>query len=85
MRLWNVILWRAPREEPLVASIRTQPVQDKLRERWYDQMFASDRAGHFFVGNIAAHPRTFMLLSVFCPKANVVQCVQCVQDSPFGD
>lgn len=57
-------------------------VRDKLRERWYDSVFAPDRAVHFFVGNIAAHPRTFMLLGLFYPKANVVQYVQ---DSLFGE
>jgi len=56
-------------------------VQDKLRERWYDSIFTRDRAVHFFVGNIAAHPRTFMLLGVFYPKAHVVEYVQ---DSLFG-
>ncbi|MGW2567591.1 hypothetical protein [Streptomyces sp. NPDC001537] len=57
-------------------------VHDKLRERWYDSIFAFDRAVHFFVGNIAAHPKTFMLLALFYPKANVVEYVQ---DSLFGD
>lgn len=57
-------------------------VQEKLRQRWYDLVFTPDRAVHFFVGNIAAHPRTFMLLGLFYPKVNVVQYVQ---DSLFGD
>ena len=57
-------------------------VQQKLRERWYNSFFTPDRAVPFFVGNIAAHPRTFMLLGLFRPKANVVQYVQ---DSLFGD
>ncbi|SEE83288.1 hypothetical protein SAMN05216533_3886 [Streptomyces sp. Ag109_O5-10] len=57
-------------------------VQDKLRETWYDSIFAPDRAVHFFVGNMAAHPRTFMLLGLFYPKANVIRFVQ---DSLFGD
>lgn len=57
-------------------------VQEKLRERWYDSIFTPDRAVHFFVGNIAAHPKTFMLLGLFYPKANVVRYVQ---DSLFGD
>ncbi|MBB5934372.1 hypothetical protein [Streptomyces zagrosensis] len=56
-------------------------VQDKLRERWYDSILTRDRTVHFFIGNIAAHPRTFMLLSVMHPKAHVVQYVQ---DSLFG-
>ena len=57
-------------------------LKDKLRERWYDSIFAPDRAVHFFVGNIAAHPKTFMLLGLFYPKANVVQYVQ---DGLFSD
>lgn len=57
-------------------------VQDKLRERWYDSIFTPDRAVHFFVGNIAAHPRTFMLLGLFYPRADVVHYVQ---DGLFGD
>jgi hypothetical protein len=57
-------------------------LRDKLRERWYGSIFAPDRTVRFFVGNIAAHPRTFMLLGLFYPKANVVQYVQ---DSLFGE
>ncbi|MGP4115485.1 hypothetical protein ACTWP5_31885 [Streptomyces sp. 4N509B] len=57
-------------------------VRDKLRERWYNLIFTPDRAVHFFVGNIAAHPRTFMLLGLFYPKRDVVRYVQ---DSLFGD
>jgi hypothetical protein len=57
-------------------------VQEKLRDTWHDRIFTPDRAVHFFVGNIAAHPRTFMLLGLFYPKASVVEYVQ---DSLFGD
>ncbi|GGY58083.1 hypothetical protein GCM10010385_04060 [Streptomyces geysiriensis] len=57
-------------------------VQEKLRDTWHDRIFTPDRAVHFFVGNIAAHPRTFMLLGLFYPKARVVEYVQ---DSLFGD
>ncbi len=57
-------------------------LHDKLRERWYELIFTPDRAVHFFVGNIAAHPRTFMLLGLFYPKTNTVRYVQ---DSLFGD
>jgi hypothetical protein len=31
---------------------------------------------HCFVGNIGAHPRTFMLLGLFYPHRNVVDFVQ---------
>jgi hypothetical protein len=51
-------------------------VRDKLRERWYDSIFTPDRAVHFFVGNIAAHPKTFMLLSLFYPQRHVIEYVQ---------
>lgn len=57
-------------------------VRDALRERWYTRMCAPSRAVHFFVGNIAAHPKTFMLLAVFYPERRVVQYVQ---DSLFGE
>lgn len=51
-------------------------VYQKLRERWYDRIFTPDRAVHFFVGNIAAHPKTFMLLGLFYPKHEAIQYVQ---------
>lgn len=33
-------------------------------------MFKPDRAVHFFVGNIAAHPKTFMLRGLFYPRTD---------------
>ncbi|MFE5513869.1 hypothetical protein ACFQ9J_25390 [Streptomyces sp. NPDC056529] len=51
-------------------------VLDKLRERWFDRMVTPDKAVHCFVGNIAAHPRTFMLLGLFYPQRHVVDFVQ---------
>jgi hypothetical protein len=51
-------------------------VQDKLRERWFDRMFTPDRAVHCFVGNISAHPKTFMLLGLFYPQRKVVDYIQ---------
>ncbi|MFJ5608278.1 hypothetical protein ACIQCJ_02645 [Streptomyces sp. NPDC093221] len=53
-----------------------QEVLNKLRQRWFDEIFTSDRAVHFFVGNIAAHPKTFMLLGLFYPQRRVVEYVQ---------
>lgn len=53
-----------------------QEVLNKLRQRWFDEIFAPDRAVHFFVGNIAAHPRTFMPLGLFYPQRNTVDYVQ---------
>ncbi|MEH6375506.1 hypothetical protein V7793_14370 [Streptomyces sp. KLMMK] len=43
-------------------------VREKLRERWYERMVTPNRAVHLFVGNIAAHPKTFMLLGLFYPN-----------------
>lgn len=57
-------------------------VRDKLAERWYDRICTPSRSVHFFVGNIAAHPKTFMLLGLFYPAREVVQYVQ---DGLFGD
>lgn len=48
-------------------------VEDKLRERWFDQMFQPDRAVHFFVGNVAMRPKTFMLLGLFYPRTGVLE------------
>lgn len=53
-----------------------QAVRDRLRDRWFVRMFAPDRAVHFFVGNIAARPKTFMLLGLFYPRRDVVEYVQ---------
>lgn len=53
-----------------------QEVMNKLRQRWFDEIFTPDRAVHFFVGNIAAHPKTFMLLGLFYPQRRVVEYVQ---------
>ncbi|MFC8124808.1 hypothetical protein [Streptomyces sp. NPDC057302] len=51
-------------------------VEDKLRERWFERMFTPHRAVHCFVGNIAAHPKTFMLLGLFYPQRSIVDFVQ---------
>jgi hypothetical protein len=56
-------------------------VEAKLQQRWYDLMFKPDRAVHFFVGNIAARPKTFMLLGLFYPPLKVLS--EPVQDSLF--
>lgn len=51
-------------------------VKEKLHERWLERMFTPDRAVHCFVGNIAAHPRTFMLLGLAYPRRTVAEFVQ---------
>ncbi|MYS22490.1 Putative transposase of IS4/5 family [Streptomyces sp. DvalAA-14] len=44
---------------------------------WHDDGAVNRvRAVHFFVGNIAAHPRTFMLLGLFYPQRRVAEYVQ---------
>jgi hypothetical protein len=57
-------------------------VREALRETWYNRMCAPNRAVHFFVGNIAAHPKTFMLLAVFYPERKAIEYMQ---DSLFGE
>ncbi|SEC14323.1 hypothetical protein SAMN05428939_1668 [Streptomyces sp. TLI_105] len=47
-------------------------VREKLRERRYERMVTPNRAIHLFVGDIAAHSRTFMLLGPFHPERSVV-------------
>lgn len=56
-------------------------LEAKIRERWFDTMFKPTRAVHFFVGNIAAHPKTFMLLGLFYPPLHVL--TEPVQDGLF--
>ncbi|WP_175647235.1 hypothetical protein [Streptomyces cyaneochromogenes] len=51
-------------------------VEDKLRERWFTRMFTSDRAVHCFVGNVHRRPKTFMLLGLFYPRRDIVDCQQ---------
>ncbi|MFI6008657.1 hypothetical protein ACIBAG_07475 [Streptomyces sp. NPDC051243] len=51
-------------------------VHNALREVWYDRICAPNRAVHLFVGNMAKHPKTFMLLGLFYPELKVVQNVQ---------
>ncbi|MFH9229009.1 hypothetical protein [Streptomyces lydicus] len=51
-------------------------IREKLHERWLTRMFTPDRVVHAFVGNIAARPRTFMLLGLAYPRRAVVDFVQ---------
>lgn len=51
-------------------------VRQKLHERWLTRMFTPDRAVHAFVGNIAARPRTFMLLGLARPQRKVTEYAQ---------
>ncbi|MFF8683185.1 hypothetical protein ACF07F_35270 [Streptomyces sp. NPDC015237] len=51
-------------------------VREMLYERWLTRMFTRDRAVYAFVGNIAAHPRTFMLLGLAYPLRAVAEYEQ---------
>ena len=48
-------------------------VEEKLRERWFDRMVTPEKAVHCFVGNVAARPKTFLLLGLFYPRRDVVE------------
>lgn len=50
----------------------TDEVEAKLIERWSTRMLTPDKAIHMFVGNVAAYPRTFMLLGLFYPPADAM-------------
>ncbi|MFJ3839823.1 hypothetical protein ACIPY6_30520 [Streptomyces sp. NPDC090054] len=56
-------------------------LHEKLRERWYERTSAPNRAVHLLVGNIAAHPRAFMLLGLFYLERSVV--AGGIQEGPF--
>ncbi|MEV0301344.1 hypothetical protein [Streptomyces prasinus] len=51
-------------------------VQAKLRERWFDRMITQDKAVYCFVGNVAVHPKTFLLLGLAYPRRAVAETVQ---------
>jgi hypothetical protein len=51
-------------------------VEAKLRERWFDRMVTPDKAVYCFVGNVAARPKTFMLLGLLYPRRDVVENFQ---------
>ncbi|MEU2775544.1 hypothetical protein ABZ646_22040 [Streptomyces sp. NPDC007162] len=51
-------------------------VEEGLRERWFDRMVSPEKAVHCFVGNVAARPKTFLLLGLFYPRRDVVENFQ---------
>lgn len=51
-------------------------VEEKLRGRWFDRMVSPEKAVHCFVGNVAARPKTFLLLGLFYPRRDVVENFQ---------
>ncbi|MYS91091.1 MULTISPECIES: helix-turn-helix domain-containing protein [Streptomyces] len=54
----------------------THAVEEKLRERWFDRMISPEKAVHCFIGNVAARPKTFLLLGLFYSRRDVVQSFQ---------
>jgi len=41
----------------------------KVKEQWLDNMCGQDKNTHFYVGNMMAHPASFLVLGVFWPPA----------------
>jgi len=67
----KVVDWEAAQ---LYRKLRDQydfkTTQTMMREKWVDQMFAPTRDSYFFVGNMAAHHGSFIILGVFWPPKN---------------
>ncbi len=40
----------------------------KVKQKFLDQLCASDRDTHFYVGTILAHPKSWVIIGVFWPK-----------------
>ena len=40
----------------------------KVKQKFLDQICASDRDTHFYVGTILAHPKSWVIIGVFWPK-----------------
>ena len=40
----------------------------KVKQKFLEQLCASDRDTHFYVGTIMAHPKTWVIIGVFYPK-----------------
>lgn len=40
----------------------------KIKQKFLDQLCASDRDTHFYVGTILAHPKSWVIIGVFWPK-----------------
>ena len=45
-----------------------QVALEHVRMLWFDQMCAPDRDTHFFAGNVAKLPHSFLILGVFWPR-----------------
>lgn len=49
-----------------------QDLEQKIRQKWFDQIAGEDRDLHFFVGNMHKRPQQFMLLGAFYPPKGVM-------------
>ena len=47
-----------------------QVALEHLRLLWFDEMCAPDRDTHFFAGNVAKLPQSFLILGVFWPRGS---------------
>jgi hypothetical protein len=43
----------------------------KVKQKFLDQLCGPDRDTHFFVGTVLAHPKSWVVIGVFWPKAKV--------------
>lgn len=58
----------------LYRNVRDKPDWPELmRKKFVDEMWASDRDTVLFVGNLAQHPQSFLVLGVFWPPTGGVQ------------
>lgn len=46
-------------------------IEEKMRQKWLQQMFSPVRESYFYVGNMKAHPQSFIILGVFWPPKSV--------------
>jgi hypothetical protein len=69
---WEVgaLYWRC-----VDAGATPQEAAKSVKEKFLDQMCASDRDTHFYVGTILAHPKSWVVIGVFWPKAKVAKSV----------
>lgn len=50
------------------AGATAQEACGKVRQKFLDQLCASDRDTHFYVGTILAYPKTWVIIGVYWPK-----------------
>jgi hypothetical protein len=47
-----------------------------VRQKFLDELCATDRDTHFYVGTILAHPKSWVIIGVFWPRKTVVAAKQ---------